>query len=163
MVVPNEEIFCAIRTSNSDIILTSNRLIIQSLPFSVSLVQFILHGLFLFLPPQEALFGSGRYVAWEGDKIVSGGGSLKPPKNRQKVVAPDRIVYNIPYDEIMEMEIESGVSGFTGNIRTEKYSLPFGLDKDRFAIFWHFIPAGLKDKINFPNKKEMSKLKNVFD
>lgn len=159
-----EKVLCCIRTANSDMVLTSDRLIVQSLPFSINLAHFVASILTLGLPPQEAIFGESRYSAWEEGVGSFGGGSLGPPKDPRKIIDPKRIIHSISYDEITEVRIERREysSSITGRIYTKKMSLPFGFGGERFNPFWHFLSPLLKDKIIFPGKEEMSKLKYVW-
>jgi hypothetical protein len=165
MPTRSEKVFCSIRTSNSDLVLTSERVICQSLPFSATFQHFLARALTATLVPLEAILGSARYSAWEeGCDKVLGGGSARPPLDPQEVIQPQRITQSIPYAEITEVRMERSAGGgwVYGDICAGETSLPFAVDEDRFSPLWHFLSPILADRIVFPGKEEMSNLRRIW-
>lgn len=159
-MMSNEKVLCCIRTQSSDMILTSDRIILQSLPPKVKVAEH-----FLFPSISEALFGKHGYALWDDtlEEVLGPGGFLAPAKERQKVINPARITDSIPYSRVSEVRMVRQLDPFVkGEICTKEYSIPFGLDEERFIPFWRLISTLLKGKIVFPDKEEMSKLEYIW-
>lgn len=163
MMMPDEKVLCCIRLQNADMILTSERIAVQSLTPKVRVTTHL-------LPPltRQLFLGQYGYVAWDDalGLVLGPRGDLSPSGDRKEIFAPMRIVDSMPYSKIRVVRIARKFKGMTPffavELHTQEASIPIQLDEMRFVPFWHFISERLADKIIFTDHKEMSRLAYIW-
>jgi hypothetical protein len=86
--LPGEKVLCRFSISNADIILTSARVITQSLPPLAKVAHFATG------PWQSLLLGGCTYIAWE--EAGYGGVTETESQDLPNIIDPKRIIRSIP-------------------------------------------------------------------
>lgn len=153
LLIPSEKVLCCVRMSNADLIVTSERIINQSLPFLMSLIHLALSW------AGEAILGLETSAWLRGDKKVIGGESLfGPSTNPQNVINPKRIIHAIPFDEITQVSIQPYGGTYAVELHTKGESPVFTLSAWKVSILWHSLPSRLKHKVIFSSEEIKEKI-----
>jgi hypothetical protein len=136
MSLPGERVLCRFSVSNADIILTSVRVITQSLPTLAKAVHFV-------AAPSGSLCS---HVAW--GEVGYGGVIAMESQDPPNIINPKRIIHSIPYNEITE--VTTGPGGYEIRTKEKSVAFSFTLDEVCFGVLYHFLSHILGDEIVFP-------------
>ncbi len=154
-----EKVLCCVRVSNADLIVTSGRIIHQSLNNTIRFIHSFFQIVFFFVP-SEGIFGM-ETSAWSnnGKKLLGGESFFGPSADSQKIINQSRIIHSLPFNTLKEINIQPAGGDSIIELVTEDEEIVFRLGDSQAGILCRFLPDSIKTKFgNKEHKKRISDL-----